>query len=226
MNQLNKSIADIPLPDRLKNRPISAKGFPVPWFVSLKNKETGDWDFRALDVNRATVAHRGQKCWICGQRLGTYKVFSIGPMCVINRLSSEPPAHRECAWYAAHACPFMANPRMRRNSVGMVDKDEWTTPGIMLERNPGVICLWTTKDYKVEQPDPNKGILFRIGALYEIEWWCESRMATHDEIMASVESGLPFLREAAQQDGPGGVRALDKMIARATPLFAPTLVSL
>jgi hypothetical protein len=189
----------------------------VPWFVTLKDAE-GEWDFRALDVNRTTLAHRAHKCWICGQHLGAYKVFSIGPMCVVNRLSSEPPAHRECAWYAVLACPFMANPRMRRNSAGMPDETEWTTPGIMLQRNPGVICLWTTKEYKTEHPDPNKGILFRIGEPYEVEWWTEGRAATYAEVMQSVDGGLPTLRQYAKQE-EGGERALDRMIRKAQPIF-------
>jgi hypothetical protein len=218
MNQLNKSIADIPLPDRLKNRPISSKGYPVPWFVTLKDT-AGEWEFRVIDPARVMKAQRMNLCSICGQQLGVYKTFAIGPMCTVNRISSEAPVHLECGRYAVRACPFMINPRMRRNTAGMSDMTDSTTPGEMIERNPGVTCLWTTKEYTVIQPDQNKGILFRIGNPTAIEWWSEGRGAMYTEVINSVESGLPFLRTAAKKEGEAAERELEKMIRKAQPFF-------
>lgn len=226
MTGLNKAIADIPLPDRLKGRPISAKGFPVPWFVTLKDMN-GEWDFRILDPNRAVEAHRKSLCGICGQRLGVHKVFAIGPMCCVNRVSAEGPVHLECAQYAVKACPFMARPNARRNRVGIegIPEVEFATPGYMIERNPGVTALWTTKKYKISQPDKTKGILFHIGDPEDVEWWASGRRASYDEVMTSVNTGLPFLQEAAQLDGHGAEASLTKMVAKAQPIFATAMAS-
>jgi hypothetical protein len=35
MPDLNPSIRDIPIPPRMAKRPISDRGFPVPWFARL-----------------------------------------------------------------------------------------------------------------------------------------------------------------------------------------------
>jgi len=219
MRELNKSIAHIAMPERMRSREISSKGYPVPWFVTLK-KPDGDWDFVNVDPHRELEAHQKKCCWLCGKRLGVYKVFAIGPMCAINRVSSDAPAHIECARYAVMACPFLANPRMVRNDTNRPPPELCATPGLMLERNPGVICLWTTKEYTTVHPDPTKGLLFRIGDPVATEWWRERRKATYAEVMASVESGMPFLEDAAKLDGPEGVRALERYVARARPIFA------
>ena len=55
------------------------------------------------------------KCWLCGQTLGKHMTFPIGPMCAITRTTAEPPSHLACAEYAVKACPFLSQPRMRRN---------------------------------------------------------------------------------------------------------------
>src|SRR3982750_2311957 len=153
---LNASIADIPLPARLARRPVSERGFPVPWFVSLID---GKWDFVNLDPNKIHEAYHRNLCWICGQPLGKFKAFVIGPMCAINRVSSEPPSHRECAGYAVRACPFLARPNMRRNEAAAMNNGE-TVPGIMIQHNPGATLMWMTKTFKpINTP---KGALFEI----------------------------------------------------------------
>src|SRR5437879_3421217 len=120
MPELNASIRDIPIPPRMARRPISAKGFPVPYFVTHKD-EAGEWDFRQISGQTILACFQRRLCWLCGEPLGQYLAFTIGPMCSINRVSSEPPAHRECAEYGVRACPFLSKPRMRRNREGLPD---------------------------------------------------------------------------------------------------------
>src|SRR5262245_23013157 len=134
-HKLNASICDIPIPERMRHRPVSATGYPVPWFVAWIN---GEPDFRIVDPPKVGRAVRGDLCWLCGQTLGSrHKAFILGPMCSVNLVSSEPPSHRTCAEYAVAACPFLTKPRMRRN-----DKDQPTETrepgGLMVHRNPGV----------------------------------------------------------------------------------------
>lgn len=66
-----------PLPDRIKALPIDARGYPIPWFVA------------SVDG-----------------KLGRHLSFVIGPMSAINRNTSEPGCHRDCAQFAVRACPL------------------------------------------------------------------------------------------------------------------------
>ena len=209
---LNASIKDIPLPKRLARRPVSERGFPVPWFVSfIKDK----WDFVNLDPRKIVEAYRRKICWLCGEPLGQYFAFVIGPMCSINRVSSEPPSHRDCAEYAVRACPFLARPNAKRNYAQHTQGAE-TIPGIAIEHNPGAALIWITKSFRpVNVPG---GVLFEIGPPLEVYWYAEGRTATRDEIMAAIDKGLPLLRKVAVEEGPEAVTDLDWMIARAMPL--------
>jgi hypothetical protein len=209
---LNAAIRDIALPARMKHLPVNDRGFPVPWFVP---KVKGEWDFRAVDAPKVIMAYRRRLCWLCGAPLGRFLAFVIGPMCSINRVSSEPPSHRDCAEYAVRACPFLSRPRARRNTV---DTPAGVTLGIHLDHNPGATLIWITRSYRPIS-DGRGGRLFEIGEPVETLWYCEGRIATREEIMAAIEKGLPYLREvAATQDGPEGERELQRMIEAAMKL--------
>ena len=77
------------LPDRMKRLPISEKGFPIPYFAGEDND--GKRDFRLITMEKLQQALDGDRCWVCGERLGKFKAFVIGPMCGINRTISDPP---------------------------------------------------------------------------------------------------------------------------------------
>jgi hypothetical protein len=124
----------------------------------------------------------------------------------VNRVSSEPPSHRECATFAAKNCPFLTFPQRRRDDR---DLPEHKKPaGIMLEHNPGVALLWVTDSYsRMKNVD---GVLFKIGEPHEVEWWAHGRAATRAEVLAAIDKGLPQLRaladgaeESAEVEGPG-----------------------
>jgi hypothetical protein len=209
---LNASIANIPLPKRMAHRPVSERGFPVPWFVSYIN---GKWDFVNLDPRKIGEAYRRKICWLCGDRLGQYHSYCIGPMCAINRVSAEPSSHRECCQYAARACPFLSRPNARRNTAAHLG-DASDVPGVMIEHNPGVTLVWTSKSCQPFQA--GDGYLFNVGEPLETEWFCEGRAATRAEIMAAIDKGLPLLRKHAATES-GGIEALNTEIARAMKLI-------
>ena len=77
-----------PLPARLAHLPISPEGYPVPWFVAWVN---GVPDFRCSEASKVVRAVQEDLCFMCGTRNGAFKVFPIGPMCAVNRVTSEPP---------------------------------------------------------------------------------------------------------------------------------------
>ena len=210
---LNAAIRDIPLPARLARRPVSERGFPVPWFFSLIN---GKWDFVNLDPRLILEAYKRNVCWLCGEPLGRYKSFVIGPMCSVNRVSSEPPAHLECSEYAVRACPFLARPNARRNETAHLGSAE-DVPGIMIQHNPGANLIWTTKTFKPMRVD--QGVLFQLGEPTGVSWWQEGRTATRAEIDAAMAKGLPLLRKAAEQDGPEGIAEMERYLKRAEKLL-------
>jgi hypothetical protein len=219
MTTLNAKIADIPIPTAMSHLRISDKGFPVPYFVAwMQDGEEcapghGQPDFRMVSAGKVRHCHTHGRCWVCGGLLGKYRTFVIGPMCAVNRVSSEPPSHYPCARYAAQACPFLTQPRARRN---VKDLPEGYTVGEAIERNPGVTLIWTCTSYGTRIVD--NGILFRIGDPTNTEWWCQGRLATRDEVMASIDSGLPLLQDMAAQEGERAVRALEALTVKAKRL--------
>jgi hypothetical protein len=59
------------------------------------------------------------------------------------------------------------------------------------------------------------GVLFNIGEPTETLWFAEGKPATHADVMASIESGMPLLREAADKDGPLAHADLDERLQAA-----------
>jgi hypothetical protein len=196
-----------PMPERILRLPVE-RGYPVPWFVAEIN---GVYDFRIVDAPKRIEAIKKNLCWICGERLGASLAFNIGPMCAINRVTSEPPAHRECAVWAAKACPFLTQQQTKRRGNDL-PADTKDAPGISISRQPGVVLVWITENYRpFKVPD---GFLISIGAPVETLWFREARTATRAEIMESIESGLPILRDMAKLDGIPAERDLEEKIKK------------
>lgn len=201
------------MPARVAALPRDAKGRPVPWFVAWID---GQPDFRIIGDGKIQQALESGRCWICGGTLGSYKAFVIGPMCAVNRVSAEPPSHRDCAVYAAQACPFLTTPQMRRREGG---KPETVEPaGTMIRRNPGVALVWVTRTLRLIF-DPQGGMLIRVGDPTETRWFAHGRPASRAEVTASIDSGLPLLREIAEQEGPKALRQLDRQHTAALALL-------
>jgi hypothetical protein len=205
----NAAIQRLEIPPRMRSLPIDARGYPVPKFVRYID---GVPDFRVIDADFMRRAIRNRLCWICGQRLGVFLAVCSGPMCVLSGTVSEPGQHISCARFAVQACPFMTHPNRARNEHGL--PEDKMAPGIMIKRNPGVAAIYVTKTLKLFRPPIGEGILFRLGEPVSCEWWAHGRPATRDEVMAAINSGLPLLREAAQQDGPEGMAELEAQITQ------------
>jgi hypothetical protein len=215
--ELNASIRDIPMPERIARLPISPTGFPVPWFVAWFDVEALDGtkskvpDFRVVDTPKLAIAHNRKRCWVCGDRLGRQFAMTIGPMCAISRVISEPPSHRECAIYAALACPFLANPRMRRNEKGLPVHREAAGNGI--RRNPGAMAVWITRSYRPLRVSNGSGVLFTFeDEPEEVLWFAEGRTATRAEVVHSIDTGIHLLVEEAEKQGPPALAALTQQI--------------
>jgi hypothetical protein len=212
MRSLNVAILGIPIPEKMKRLPISNQGFPTPWFVG---KVDGEYDFRVADPAKLYAAIKRNLCWLCGQPLGVHKVFVIGPMCAVNRISAEAPCHFECADYSVRACPFLSKPRMRRNEVDMPEGATMSESGI--KRNPGVAVIWVTKSFKLIRDGDS--VLFKIGEPERVLWFVQGRTATRSEIDESIRTGLPLLEELAGAEGPKALEALAAQVKVAEALL-------
>jgi hypothetical protein len=201
--------------------PLDKHGRPVPWFAAWID---GVPDFRVADGQKFAEAVRFKLCWVCGQPVGRFVSFVIGPMCAVNRITAEPGCHRECAVFSARGCPFLARPTMRRRESGLPE-DYTEAGGKTIRRNPGVALVYVTRDWKPFRVPPGmgeEGILFELGDPTETLWYAEGREATRAEVMASIESGLPLLRQEAERDPDnpaGAVAELDRQYAVAMRLI-------
>lgn len=192
------------MPPRIAALPRDHRGYPVPWFVAWVD---GKPVFPCADSAKLVRAVRERRCWVCGDLLARNLAFVVGPMCTVNRTSAEPPCHLECAVFSAMACPFLAKPKMKRQDVSDIATLE--PPGNMLKRNPGVACVWSTRSFDLMHV-PN-GVLFRIGEPMAVRWFCEGRDATRDEVLESMDSGLPLLANVAKEEGPEAEAELNRM---------------
>jgi hypothetical protein len=220
------------LPRRMAKLPRDHRGYPVPWFVYFD--EQGVPDFRVLGQGKVAQAVNHQLCWVCGEQRGRNFSFVIGPMCAVNRISAEPPCHRDCAIFSARACPFLSRPKMRRNEkdlpqfAGKEASYASHSPGIPIERNPGVTLVWGTRSFKTisvpARPGVNPGVLFNIGEPEECLWYAQGRTATRAEVLESIDTGLPILREACNlESSPESIAAakveLEAKLAQAITLL-------
>lgn len=209
-----------PLPPRFAALPIDpVRGYPVPWFVAWVD---GKPDFRIIDDRKRYTAVAEARCWLCGERMGAYKTFVIGPMCAINRISSEPPSHLDCADFAARACPFLVRPHAQRRE-GNLPEDHQEAPGNSIKRNPGVSLVWTTRAYSIVRAD--QSWLINVGEPSSVKWYREGRAATREEVLESVRTGYPELLKIAAAQGVAAINELESRRAAAEKHYPTALVA-
>src|SRR5919109_3273669 len=204
------------MPSRIAKLPVF-RGYPVPFFVDYicKNPlhaepngnpvthEVGsscmsEPEFRAMDPRKLKRCYQERLCWVCGEPLGKYLAFVIGPMCAVNRITSELPNHRECAEWAVKACPFLSMPKARYRP-GLPDGSQ-EPAGICLDRNPGVAMIWITRTYSIFRAEHgNAGYLVDLGEPEEILAYCEGRKATHAESMPRFRRSSRQSHDAARR---------------------------
>lgn len=212
-----------PLPDSMAHLPLD-RGYPVPFFVEWvidgRSAPPGHPrsrpDFRIMSQGRLNRCVRNTLCWVCGTEIKTEPTFVVGPMCVVNRTSAEPPSHRDCAEWSAVNCPFLSRPHARRREHDYATAEP---PGVMIARNPGVTITWVTSGYHVFK-DGRGGRLFNIGDPLDFAAWREGRPATGEEIRESIDTGMPALMAMAEAEGYDAVCELRKMRRAAVSLLA------
>lgn len=202
------------LPPRIVNLKRNEAGWPIPWFVHV-DPLTGKEDFRVIGEGKIARAYHEKICWICGVTLGKFKTFVIGPMCAVNRISSEPPSHLECAKFAAKVCPFLTNPKKEYRS-GNLPEEHQEAVGIPIKRNPGVTLLWTTNDFRPMKVE--RGVLFQLGHPLSIDWYALGDIANRVQVLEALNTGLPVLTALAMKEGPEAISELNAQIKIAMKL--------
>lgn len=190
------------LPAAVARLPRDERGYPIPYFVSYPD---GKPEFKLADQEKFSKCIKENRCWICGGPLGSRKWFVLGPMCTVTRTTSEPPCHRECAEFACRVCPFLTKPLAKRG-----DTEGVRPGGAMIERNPGVAAIWETKSYTLFEAN---GVLFEVGPPLDVTYWREGRRATYEEVLESVETGVPALADLAATEGEEAINELFRTLS-------------
>lgn len=184
-----------PLPAYMRDLPLSEKGYPVPYFVSVVN---GRYDFQLADSRKWLDCTRNNRCWICGKTLGAFKVFALGPMGAINRICSEPPSHLDCAEYAVEACPFLLYPNAKRRELNQ-NVPQKIPAGVLALHNPGVTLLWSTKSSTFATNQ--RPCLLLLGEPTTVRWYTEGHLASQAQASAAVDDARERLSAMCGSNG-------------------------
>lgn len=202
-------------PQRIVRLPRNEAGYPIPWFVHV-DPLTGKADFRVIGEGKIAKAYNQKLCWICGDHMGKFKTFVIGPMCAVNRISSEPPSHLECAKFAAEICPFLSNPKKEYRETNLPEGHQEAV-GIPIKRNPGVTLLWTTLEFRPMKVE--RGYLFQLGHPTAIDWMALGKMADRLQVLEALNAGFPVLTALAMKEGPEAMKELNFQFQQAMKLI-------
>jgi len=197
MNSLRKGLGM--LPARMQKLEVDKRGYPVPWFVQWVKDEP---KFNIVSPQKFRQAIRFGNCWICGERLGARKTFVLGPLNILNRITSEPASHYDCARFAAQSCPFLLLPKAQAREV----PEGASLPPNLIQRNPGVCALWTTKTFKVVAASEGKKLI-RVSDPVAVDWYAEGKLATRTQVKESLDDGLRFVYWPISE-GPNRIEAI------------------
>lgn len=220
----NKGIPQrrIDVPARMAHLPTDPLhgDLPVPYFVGSVRDQSGVMrpDFRCVETGARERCDAGALCWICGLPLEREFACVTGPMCLINRISSEPVSHLECARYAVAACPFIATPGRKRR-----DKDY--PPGVKPPpapeshnpRNPGAALVILLN----KRPRRGENDLYHLRHINGVEFYREGARIYGRDCLPEFALGAFILAgQAAEEGGVGGlVDCLQRIAGACTLLF-------
>ncbi len=88
---------------------------------------------------------------------------------------------------------------MVRREDEFIESQKHNTAGVMIERNPGVMAVWTTRSFKVVL-DPRGKPLLSLGDPESVAWWREGRLATRAEVEEGMRTGLPALLSGCRDE--------------------------
>jgi hypothetical protein len=179
------------LPPRMRTLPRDADGQPIPHLVT---KVATKFETTLGPDLALTTLFAQKRCWLCGEQLGRYAAFVGDPLTSVTRVSRTPPAHHDCAKYAA-------------------------VTGLLQPKTLKVSLVWVTRDYGMRRTAD--GHVFAVGDAEQAFWFSDGRGATREEVTAAMQEGLPDLYEIAKRGGDAALGGLDLQVARASRQFPP-----
>src|SRR3569623_1956600 len=141
-------------PARIARLPAAPRGFPVPWFVSWRD---GVPQFPVIDAAKLGAAWRDERCWVCGERLGAWRGWVVGPMSVIEGATPEPPSHCDCAAFAVKSCPRLTSARTRPGATA-----GYARQANVSHTRSSATAIWITKGRGATPFQANGGLLFKL----------------------------------------------------------------
>lgn len=179
------------LPPRMRALPRDADGQPIPYLLT---QVATKFDSTLGPDLALTTLFAQKRCWLCGEQLGRYAAFVGEPLTSITRVSRTPPAHHDCAKYAAMT-------------------------GLLQPKTLKVSLVWVTRDYGMRRAA--QGHVFAVGDAEQAFWFTDGRAATREEVTDAMQEGLTDLYEAAKRGGDAALSGLDLQVARASRKFPP-----
>jgi hypothetical protein len=155
------------IPVRLAHLPRHG-GLPIPFVTGTRD---GRVDFRITHAKNHELAQKFQLCGICGKHIAAPPyVFSVGPLCLAERLVFEPPMHEECALAAFTICPYLSRSDWQRKSPR--DGDRLVVPEDELPAKPTRLGLARAPRYALTQ-NPANGMWYAVLPQEEfpVQWW-------------------------------------------------------
>lgn len=159
---------EVPIPEQMKNLPLTDGGYLKPWFVK------GD-DFRVTDGDKAWLSVSKKACWICGNPFDVPVYAMVGDaMSAVIRIYREPPCHKECAEYAMRVCPFILYPNAKRREAGLdyedtLDHGNVDATVVVEPDNPGEYFVLMVSDFTYH-PDPQVTAFEKCDVLETQHW--------------------------------------------------------
>lgn len=176
-----------PLPAHMRQLPIDRRGYPIPWFVKWID---GVPDFRVLDEAKVLRCLHEKRCQICGGALGRFKAFVGGPLMIQQRVSLEPPMHRDCAEFAIKTCPYMLHAAAKKRLTHLPAEiaEQINVGMVQTDGNPGVFGLHVCLAYSV---DTSRGILHMGAPVEPVTWYVGGEVCTDPSVVsAAITRGM------------------------------------
>jgi hypothetical protein len=183
-------------PPRIAGLPKDRRGFPVPWFVSWRDETP---QFPVVDAAKLSAAWIEERCWVCGDKLGSHRAWVVGPMSVIEGATPEPPSHHDCAAFSVTSCPHLATPQARR-SEKYRDHPDYGRQSNLTGIRTGATAIWVTKGRGATPFRAGAGVLFGLEEPASLQWYALGRPATASEVREAIAVGLPTLQQAAEAE--------------------------
>jgi hypothetical protein len=217
---LAAEIRSLPMPATLAARPVSADGYPVPYYAAWftadgKPAPQGDGtpDFGTVDRWRARHCLDFDGCWLCGRPLGKWRALIFEPICLQTGIVPEPDSHPDCAEYAVRA-----------------RSPAWPTSFVPADPAARMVCLfvhWQRRLQRIAQTD--RLPLFRLPATEQrLTFWLDGERASRPEVFDSIDSRLAPVRAVAERAGRSAIHDFDfryqrtvRLVERWTDDFEP-----